>query len=115
MKRIEMRASDLGELYTLLRMYQHTYRGISDELLAEISSRYKMVWELCNKKERSIIPITNARGAGRKSRVTEEEKEKILKLHSKGKTIRETAAETGLSVGYVHKLIHEHKDKQDRL
>ncbi len=54
MKRIEMRASDLGELYTLLRMYQHTYGGISDELLAEISSRYKMVWELYNKKERSL-------------------------------------------------------------
>ena len=76
MNRIEMRVSDLGELYILLKMYEHTYGGISNEVYVEISSRYKTVWEIYNKKEKTIIAITNTRGAGRKSNVTEEKKEK---------------------------------------
>jgi len=110
---LQMKPSDLGELYALLDMYQNIYGPAGDNLLAEIAGNYK-ISAACycrgRGKNPDIIPITNPRGAGRKRRDIPEESEKICQLRKSGMTIRAIASETGCSVGYVHKLIHEHAD-----
>lgn len=107
MARLEMKATDLGELYVLLKMYQMVYEEVPEWLIGNIERRYKTIYEVRNSNIRALS-ITNPRGAGRKSNIAPEEKEKILRLRRSGMTIREVASETGYSIGYVHKLIHEH-------
>ena len=49
----------------------------------------------------------NARGAGRKSRFSDDQIEEIKKLREDGSTIKEIASRYGCSVGLIHKLINE--------
>lgn len=102
---IRMRASDLGELHALLIMYKQVYGGVDDGLLSDVVRNYQ---DAVAFSHTAATTITNPRAAGRKPRDISGEKENILKLRNDGMTIREIAAATGLSVGYVHKLIHEH-------
>lgn len=106
-----MKPSDLGELYTLLVMYQNVYGGVEDKLIAEIAGNYNTSAAcICcgSGKKHAVAPITNPRGAGRKRRNEPDEEEKIRQLRKSGKSIRAIASETGRSIGYVHKLINEH-------
>ena len=57
------------------------------------------------------LKIHNERGAGRKSRFTDQEKETMKLYRIQGKTIKEIAEMYSCSVGLVHKLISE--DKRD--
>lgn len=59
------------------------------------------VHELINEKKH------NERGAGRKSRFTEEEKSSIKMYRFQGKTIKEIAEMFKCSTGLVHKIINE--------
>ena len=49
----------------------------------------------------------NSRGAGRKPRFTEEEKNMIKDQRKEGKTIKELAALNNCSFGVIHKILHE--------
>ncbi|MDK0791346.1 hypothetical protein P5E66_13920 [Clostridium perfringens] len=49
----------------------------------------------------------NSRGAGRKPRFTEEEKNIIKKQRKEGKTIKELATLNNCSFGVIHKILHE--------
>lgn len=51
--------------------------------------------------------IHNERGAGRKIRFTDKEKETIKMYRSQGKTIKELSEMFCCSVGLIHKLINE--------
>ena len=55
------------------------------------------------------LKIHNERGAGRKSRFTDQEKETMKLYRIQGKTIKEIAEMYSCSVGLVHKLINEDK------
>ena len=48
----------------------------------------------------------NERGAGRKPKVTESIKAKILEYRAQGMTFREISEKTGLSLGAVHGACH---------
>jgi len=52
-----------------------------------------------------IKPKHNARGAGRKSTLTEEQVNKIKELHKQGLSYGAIAKEVGFSKAYVYKLI----------
>ena len=49
----------------------------------------------------------NARGAGRKSKFTDQEKETMKMYRIQGKTIKEISEMYNCSVGLIHKLINE--------
>nr|ADG84508.1 conserved hypothetical protein [Clostridium perfringens] len=49
----------------------------------------------------------NSRGAGRKPRFTEEEKNIIRAQRKEGKTIKELATLNNCSFGVIHKILHE--------
>jgi len=108
-----MKASDLGELYSLLSMYQRTYGNVEDILIKEIEGRYEEAERLfcTSRDDRRPAAITNPRTAGRKPRCIPGEAEKILAFRQRGMTIRQIAAEMGCSTGYVHKLIYKHSKK----
>lgn len=105
MGKVEMKKSDLAELYTLLELYGRSYGKMAEveELLTEMERRYE--------KARGTGEIGNSRGAGRKGKYPEETKRKILELREEGNSIRKIAGETGCSTGYVQKLINEHRHK----
>ena len=106
---IEMRKTDLGELYALLEMYQRVYGGVPDGLLIKIEDRYERAHGSGADRENRI---TNPRGAGRKSKITEERIRQAKELKRKGYKIREIGKEMGCSVGHVHKLINEQREKE---
>ena len=55
----------------------------------------------------SVHKIKNERGAGRKERFTDKQKEEIKDYRSQGKSIREIAEIYKCSTGLIHKLINE--------
>ena len=55
----------------------------------------------------SVHKIKNERGAGRKERFTDRQKEEIKEYSSQGKSIREIAEIYKCSTGLIHKLINE--------
>lgn len=107
MMKITMKAVDLGELYALLEMYGRVYGGVPKELMEGVETAYGEA-EKQKGKYRGKETIRNPRGAGRTSTVTEEQIEQAVQLYQNGYKIRDIAKEMGYSVGYVHKLIHEH-------
>ena len=64
---------------------------------------------LRSNKGATDLKVHNERGAGRKSRFTDQEKETIKLYRIQGKTIKEIAEMYSCSVGLVHKLINEDK------
>lgn len=54
----------------------------------------------------------NPRWAGRDATYTDQEREAIVAAVMEGMAYRETAKKFGCSVGYVHKLISEHREKE---
>lgn len=60
-----------------------------------------------NKIHKLINEKHNARGAGRKSRFTDQERETIKMYRIQGKTIKDIADMFGCSVGLIHKSINE--------
>ena len=79
-------------------------KALVDNYEPEIERLNKEVQKLKNEKREKIH---NERGAGRKSRFTEQEKESIRMYRLQGKTIKEIAEMFSCSVGIIHKLIHE--------
>lgn len=71
----------------------------------EIQELKKEIQKL--KSENRNTSTHNERGAGRKSRFSEEEKEKMKMYRSEGKTIKEIADIYSCSVGLIHKIINE--------
>lgn len=104
-----MRPTDLGELYTLLSMYQNTYGSIPEGLMEQVEKHYResAACRSHNKEEASVPLITNPRGAGRKRHTDPEETSRMIQMRHSGATIRRIAAEFGCSTGRVHKLINE--------
>jgi len=58
-------------------------------------------------QEKSVTKKHNERGAGRKSRFTDQEREMIKMYRIQGQTIKEIAASFNCSAGLIHKLINE--------
>ena len=82
---------------------------ISAQQTSRVIELENMIKELnANRGQEHQVPkIHNERGAGRKSRFTEQEKESIRMYRLQGKTMKEIAEMFSCSVGIIHKLIHE--------
>ncbi len=106
---MQMQLTDLSELHILLRLYIQCYGTVErdSELLSEVETRYRLLYSQQNHSE-APVEITNPRNAGRKPVVDPAKAERIRKLYSAGKTMREIASMESCSVSHVFKLIHEH-------
>ena len=123
-------ASDYSELLILLMDLDsvgHTVKSLiegNDELKKEVKEKElqnEKVQKLNNeqremiaklKEDNGVQKLKNERGAGRKSKFTSKEIEKILKARNEHKqSIRSIARDYQCSVGLIHKLINEHSDE----
>ncbi|WP_294355321.1 sigma factor-like helix-turn-helix DNA-binding protein [uncultured Clostridium sp.] len=103
-KRIELLEGQ-NEAYRLSVEHEKKMRkALVDNYEPEIKRLNEEVQKLKNENREKIH---NERGAGRKSRFTEQEKESIRMYRLQGKTIKEIAEMFSCSVGIIHKLIHE--------
>ena len=101
-----MRAVELGELYTYLKLFGQVYtdcererlileHGIEEVFVREYSGR-----DACGSPQ----AMRNPRKAGRRRKNGPEARKQIRVLSGQGKTIREISAETGIPKSTVHRL-----------
>ena len=86
-------------------------RGRQATIIENLQNELKQAKEEINalKEQQPIKKVHNERGAGRKPRFKAAEVNKIKRMYSKGKSMREIAEIKGCSVGLIHKLINENK------
>lgn len=72
-----------------------------------ISKLEKQIEDLKRNNTSTVQKIKNERGAGRKERFSDKQKEEIKDYRSQGKSIREIAQIYKCSTGLIHKLINE--------
>lgn len=77
------------------------------KLKSENKDLKSIVQKLKNNSVGSDIKVHNERGAGRKERFSEQEKEMMKMYRIQGKTIKEIAEMYSCSVGLIHKIINE--------
>ena len=87
--------------------YEPTIKKLKDEIQKLKDEIQKL--KVNKAQDKLSSKIKNERGAGRKSRFTEQEKESIRMYRLQGKTIKEIAKMFCCSVGCVHKIISEKK------
>lgn len=109
---LTMKASDLAELYCLLELYVRTYESPVVLPEPDLLNQIKALYEEQPARPPFSSAVCNPRGAGRKKGYPEEVREQILQLQREGLNFREIASRIPCSVGYIHKLIHERKDKR---
>ena len=110
---IMMRPTDLAELHTLLTMYRDTYGGVPDDFIEQVTIQYHKAASSRHCDTVTVPKITNPRSSGRTSKIPSDVRQEILNMRRSGNTMREISAITGYALGLVHKLIHEHINKED--
>lgn len=103
-KKIEL-LEEQNEAYKLSVEHEKKMKkALVDNYEEEIKRLNEEVQKL---KNESKVRIHNERGAGRKSKFTDQEKESIRMYRLQGKTIKEISEMFSCSVGIIHKLINE--------
>lgn len=96
MAKIEMKSGDLEELYILLDMYGSTYGEDAVEFIrTNIADIY------ARNTGKDIRGAHNPRMAGRHTKYTVEDKNRVVALRQCGMSYREIAADTGYSLHYI--------------
>lgn len=100
-----MRAVDLWELYTYLKLFGRVYTDCE----AERQTMEKGVEEILNReysreKAAALQVMRNPRNAGRRRKNGLEAQEQVRALSAQGKTIRDISAETGIPKSTVQRL-----------
>lgn len=100
---ISMTKKDLIELYQLASLYKRTYSsgdtGAVSDLMNEVADIYHEM------TGNDIQTAHNPRLAGRRQKYDNSMDDKIRLLRSEGLTYRQIAEETGVSYGYVEKVL----------
>ena len=100
---------DLAELYSYLRLFRRTYVACekeTDELLDAVKYLYMLQTGIIVTDE-ALVQLRNPKAAGRKKSITQEQCQKVRELHSSGMSIREIAANTGLSKSSVQRILQD--------
>lgn len=101
-----MRAVDLGELYTYLKLFGRVYTDCE----AERQTIEKGIEEILNREysreeaAAALQVMRNPRNAGRRRKNGLEAQEQVRALSAQGKTIRDISAETGIPKSTVQRL-----------
>ena len=106
---ILMQDRDLGELYSLLRLFRNTYsicEQEADTLLQSICDLYRLQSGIQD-EETALMELKNPRQAGRKKTITPEQCHAVRELHGTGMPVREIAACTGISKSSVQRILKD--------
>lgn len=102
-KQMNKRVEFLETRNKMLESNNNSLNGKVQKLINEIKSK----GDNTNIHELIVEKQHNERGAGRKTRFTDQEKETVKMYRLQGKTIKELAEMFCCSVGLIHKLINE--------
>lgn len=102
-KQMNKRVEFLETRNKMLESNNNSLNGKVQNLINEIKGKDNS----SNIQELIIEKQHNERGAGRKTRFTDQEKETVKMYRLQGKTIKELAEMFCCSVGLIHKLINE--------
>jgi len=103
---VAMRAGELGELYTYLKLFGQVYTDCERERLKlehgieEVFDREYSSRDACG----TLQAMKNPRKAGRRRKNGPKVQEQIKALSEQGKSIREISAETGIPKSTVQRL-----------
>lgn len=98
---------DLGELYCYLELFHKTYIS-NEEKVLDVMKTIRELYSLQEGiKEEDVVFrfLGNPRNAGRKTRITDEERKTIKALSKAGYSIRSIAKETGISKSSVQRIL----------
>lgn len=109
-KKIELDNAFYKDNETIIKKLDETLI-LNAKKSVEISKLVKEIEVLKNSNRNTnnseVQETKNSRGAGRKSKFTEQEKQTIKMYRIQGKTIREIATMFECSVGVIHKVVNE--------
>lgn len=109
-----MEAWELLELYQLLRMYKselalrHVRTEEAVALMGVIANDYRERTE-----GKDIKKAGNPRGGGRKRKYTQEQDQEIIEIYAERKSMRETAAQAGCSLGHVQDVMRRYRENKN--
>ena len=103
-KKIELLEEQIEAYKLSVEHKKKKKKTLVDNYEEEIKRLNEEVQKLKNENK---VRIHNERGAGRKERFTEQEKESIRMYRLQGKTIKEIAEMFNCSIGLIHKLINK--------
>ena len=89
-----------------------TGRMCASMLFAIITWQRDIQRENCTEGRKAKEKSPNFKGWGRKSKLTDARRKRIIQLREKGKTLREIAEEVNLSTAYIHRLTSPEKAKK---
>lgn len=109
-KKVKKLEKDLGVLQEKLYQVEDAYRAIVQEKQDLLHTYLELMVEVD-----AMRPVHNARGAGRKSTLSQEEIQKILELREEGYSYKKIGNIMGLSATGIAKIIkREHKKVKER-
>ena len=100
---IEMRDTDLQELYILLRLYGQTY-GSKNAWTLQLDVQNKL-----SDRGISCTGTINTHGAGRRLAYTPERAQEVIGMYADGLTLKQIAEKLGLTYATVQRIIARSK------
>ncbi len=91
----------------IVKQLQQEIKSLKNSLYISEQKMRELEEEIKSLKVNNKENIKNERGAGRKSKFTDEEKETIRMYRLQGKTMQYIADMFDCSVGLVHKIVNE--------
>ena len=109
MKRVReyIRKEELADLYSALTFFTRYYDNAEAEIQTVLSEIERVYHEEYPHEPMSTKYLENRRGAGRKSKLTVEDREKLRRMRREKHSAEEIARELGVSKRYVYMLLRE--------
>lgn len=102
-----IRKEELADLYSSLQFFTRYYDNAELEIQKVLSEIERVYHEEYPDEPMNPAYLSNRRGAGRKSKLTAEDREKLRRMRKEKHSAEEIAAELGISKRYVFMLLRE--------
>lgn len=102
-----IRKEELADLYSALKFFTRYYDNAEAEIQTVLSEIERVYHEEYPHEPMSTKYLENRRGAGRKSKLTAEDREKLRRMRREKHSAEEIARELGVSKRYVYMLLRE--------
>lgn len=102
-----IRKEDLADIYSALQFFTRYYDNAEAEIQIVMAEIERVYHEEYPHEPMNPAYLHNRRGAGRKSKLTAEDREKLRQMRREKHSAEEIAAELGISKRYVFMLLRE--------
>ena len=100
-----IRKEELADLYSALAFFTRIYDNAEAEIQVVMAEIERVYHEEYPHEPMNNEYLMNRRGAGRKSKLTAEDREKLLRMRREKRPVSEIANELGVTERYVYKLL----------